>query len=477
MLANLQTTRKKTPNEFPACATLASFAVLVAAGAFWCSQSPARAQTNVGLTTIYTFSPRVASTNADGVFPRSGLLRGVDGDFYGTTYNGGAFGWGTVFRITSRGDFTTLAHFTGSNGYSTSAPLMQARDGVLYGTTEGGGAKYYGTVFRVTTNGALTSLHSFTGPDGSYPVSALAEREDGVLYGTTRTGGAYNCGTVFKITTSGLFTTLLSFNGTNGAYPSGGLLLLSDDNGNFLGTTERGGIKGAGTIYKLSPSGAIIDSFSFSYTDGFVPKCTLVYGEDGNFYGTTKYGGEGNGTNGYGSVFRFTLAGQLSTIAFFDNQNGSTPDMGLLKTRDGSLYGVSFSTVYKVTSGGALAPLVLFYAVNYQHPYGLFPHGNLAEGLDGSLYGVTEQGGTNTGQGLVYRLDLRPAFRPPAMSNGSFTVTWSAIPGQRYQLQYASALTNWADFGPPMTATGTPLTMSDLIISDPLGFYRVRLLP
>jgi hypothetical protein len=244
-----------------------------------------------------------------------------------------------------------------------------------------------------------------------------------------------------------------------------------------MGTTERGGTNGAGTIYKLSPSGPIINSFSFGYTNGSVPKCTLVCGNDGNFYGTTKYGGPGNGTNGYGSVFEFTQAGQLITIAFFDNLNGSNPDVGLLKTRDGSLYGVSSSTVYKVTTGGALAPLALFYPVNYQYPYGLFPRGNLAEGLEGNLYGATDQGGTNTSQGLVYRLDLRPKFRPPAMSLGSFTLTWGAIPGQTYQLQYASALTNWADFGPPMTATGSPLTTSGLTTADPLGFYRVRLLP
>lgn len=477
MILKWHSTTNQIQGEFSAWATPVSFAVLVLAGAFWCSQSSARAQTNAGLTTIYTFSPRISSTNADGVFPRNGLLKGADGNFYGTTYNGGAFGWGTVFRITSGADFTTLAHFAGTNGYSTSAPLMQARDGVLYGTTEGGGANYFGTVFRVTTNGTFTSLYSFTGRDGSYPVSALAERADGGLYGTTRTGGAYNYGTVFKITTNGLFTTLLSFNGTNGAYPSGGLLLLSDDNGNFLGTTERGGTNGAGTIYKLGPSGAIIFSFSFGYTNGSVPKCTLVCDNDGNFYGTTKFGGPGNGTNGYGSVFRFTLAGQLSTIAFFDNQNGSTPDMGLIKTRDGNLYGVSSSSVYKLTSGGTVAHLAVFYPVNFQYPYGLFPRGNLAEGLDGSLYGVTEQGGPNTSQGLIYRLDFRPSFRAPAMGDGLLTVTWSAIPGQIYQLQYASSLTNWVDLGPPTTATGAPLTMSGLTISDPLGFYRVRLLP
>jgi uncharacterized repeat protein (TIGR03803 family) len=316
-----------------------------------------------------------------------------------------------VFRITAKGVFTTLAHFHGTDGYSSSAPLIQARDGVLYGTAEGGGAKYYGTVFRVTTNGDFTLLYSFTGPDGSYPVSALVESPDGYLYGTTRTGGAYNYGTVFKITTNGVLTTLLSFNNTNGAYPSGGLLPLNDDNGNFLGTTERGGTKGAGTIYKIAPNGTLISSFSFGYTNGSVPKCTLVHGDDGHFYGTTKYGGPGNGTNGYGSVFRFTLAGELTTLALFDNQNGSTPDSGLLKTKDGSLYGVALFSTYRIMSTGAIAPIALFYSVNYQYPFGLFARGNLAEGPDARLYGVTEQGGTNTSQGTIYSFELRPTFQ------------------------------------------------------------------
>lgn len=453
-----------------------SLAALLLAGALG-SHSPALAQTNVGLTTIYTFSPRVSSTNADGVFPRSGLLLGADGHFYGTTYNGGALGWGTVFRITAKGDFTTLAHFHGTDGYSSSAPLVQARDGVLYGTAEGGGAKYYGTVFRVTTNGDFTGLYSFSGPDGSYPVSALVESPDGYLYGTTRTGGAYNYGTVFKITTNGALTTLLSFNNTNGAYPSGGLLPLNDDNGNFLGTTERGGIKGAGTIYKLAPNGTLISSFSFGYTNGSVPKCTLVHGDDGNFYGTTKYGGPGNGTNGYGSVFRFTLAGELTTLALFDNQNGSTPDSGLLKTKDGSLYGVTLFSTYRLMSAGAIAPIALFYGVNYQYPFGLFARGNLAEGPDGRLYGVTEQGGTNTSQGTIYCFDLRPTFRSAAVSSVSSTLIWSGIPGQRYQLQYATAATNWVNLGEAVTATGTPLTNSSPTTSDPRRLYRVALLP
>src|SRR5262249_381035 len=114
--------------------------------------SPACGQTNAALTTIYTFSARVSSTNQDGAFPRAALVLGTDNAFYGTAFQGGAFGAGTAFRITPAGTFSTLAHFNGTNGRSPSAPLIQGTDGAFYGTTQSGGASNYGTIFRLTTN-------------------------------------------------------------------------------------------------------------------------------------------------------------------------------------------------------------------------------------------------------------------------------------------------------------------------------------
>ena len=438
----------------------------------------AHAQTNAALTTIYTFSSTVSSTNADGTFPSSALLLGADGAFYGSAFQGGAFGYGTLFRITPAGSFTALVQFNGANGRGPSAPLIQGRDGNLYGTTQNGGTNNVGTVFRVTTNGAITSLYSFTGGlDGAYPVG-LAQNGDGLLYGTTQGGGATNAGTAYKITTNGVFTSLVSFNNTNGSSPRAPLLPVVDDNGNFFGTTHSGGTKGAGTIFKLSPQGSLIFSFPFSYNNGFQPDATLLLARDGNYYGTTRAGGPGNGTNGYGSVFKMTLAGAITSVAFFDNNNGSAPECTLIQAKDGNFYGTTlFGSVFKMTTNGIITPLVSFVISNNIYPWGLFPKGGLVEGPDGNLYGVTQQGGTGPSQGTIYRINIRPTFISSGRTNGNYGLTWKAIPGQNYRLQYSTNSTTWVNLGGLITATNATMTASDAAPPDPTRFYRLVLMP
>src|SRR5215469_6019480 len=107
--------------------------------------------------------------------------------------------------------FKTLANFDSTDGANPDGALVQATDGNLYGTTAYGGAYGYGTVFKITVGGVLTPLHSFGGTDGAFPSAALVLATDGNLYGTTYYGGAYDDGTVFKITPSGVLTILHSF--------------------------------------------------------------------------------------------------------------------------------------------------------------------------------------------------------------------------------------------------------------------------
>jgi len=177
--------------------------------------------------------------------PRASLVQGPDGNFYGTTQDGGSGGSGTVFKVTNNGVLTTLVSFTGSNGANPSAALALGRDGALYGTTET-------TVFKVTTDGVLTTLVWFNGTNGAIALGGLVLGSDGCFYGTTSTGGigygAYGGGngTVFKVTTNGVLTTLASFNGTNGMSPLAGLTLGRD--GNFYGTTFYGG---TGYVYRF----------------------------------------------------------------------------------------------------------------------------------------------------------------------------------------------------------------------------------
>jgi uncharacterized repeat protein (TIGR03803 family) len=146
----------------------------------------------------------------------------ADGNFYGTGSDGGADGWGTVFRITPDGALTLLHTFTGypTEGALPYAGLLQATSGDFYGTTYAGGANgpdgIGGTVFKITPPGVLTTIYSFCAQpncaDGSYPIAGLIENGDGNLYGATNAGGAsLSAGTIFRITLQGSLTTMYDF--------------------------------------------------------------------------------------------------------------------------------------------------------------------------------------------------------------------------------------------------------------------------
>jgi uncharacterized repeat protein (TIGR03803 family) len=175
---------------------------------------------------------------------------GPDGNFYGTTYQGGANGDGTVFKITREGTVETLHSFDATDGAFPYAGLVLGADGSSYGTTIAGGAnEAYGTVFKLNRDGTLETLHSFDGTDGEYPLGGLVPGPDGSFYGTTAQGGGNGYGTVFKITREGRFETLHNFENTDGAYPYAGLLRGAD--GTFYGTTFRGGANGFGAVYSV----------------------------------------------------------------------------------------------------------------------------------------------------------------------------------------------------------------------------------
>lgn len=329
-------------------------------------------------TVLHSFT----NNGLDGMQPTGGLIMGPNGNLYGTTEYGGTTYYfsGTVFEISPSGTETVLYSFCSqigcTDGASPYGELLMDTKGNLYGTTLAGGAYGHGTVFKLSPSGTVTVLYSFcsqTGcPDGSYPNGGLIMDPNGNLYGTTYEGGlssscfgGYGCGIVFKLSPDGAYSILHTFanNGTDGANPEAGLIM--DKKGNLYGTTEAGGAYGyecgslgCGTVFKLSPDGTetILHSFG-NGTDGFSPISGLVMDAKGNLYGATTVGGASGG----GIIFELSRSGTETVLHSFCSQqactDGEDPYLGrLIMDANGNLYGTTFrggaygdGTVFRVT--------------------------------------------------------------------------------------------------------------------------------
>lgn len=298
-----------------------------------------------GLTTIYSFTDGL-----DGANPYGTLVQGTNGNFYGTASQGGSNYDGTTFRMSSAGTVTPLYSFEdGDDGADPLAGLVQGLDGNFYGTAYQGGAGSYGSIFKMTTNGSVTGLYGFTGGnDGGYPYAEVIQGRDGNFYGTTLEFGSIDYGTVFRLTTNGTLATLASFGYTNGGFPQAGVIQGAD--GNLYGTTSEGGANGDGTIFRVTTNGTLTTLFSFASTNGSDPTAALVQGTDGNFYGTTSSGGPG----GQGTAFRITTNGTLTTLLWFDGLNGADPEAALVQASDGNFYGTTAQggTGFNPSAGG-----------------------------------------------------------------------------------------------------------------------------
>ena len=235
-----------------------------------------------------------------------GLVMDSSGNLYGVTNAGGTSNNGMVFKISAAGTESVVYSFMGgtTDGSDPEAGLIMDSAGNLYGTTFGAGAAGAGTVFKITSGGTETILHSFAGgtTDGLEPRASVVMDSAGNLYGTTLAGGMKGDGTVFKLSPTGTETILHSFTGgtSDGSGPLAGLII--DNAGNLYGTTPSGGTKGDGTVFKVSPTGTetVLYSFAGGPTDGANPVGNLVMDSAGNLYGTTTYGG----ANGGGTVFK-----------------------------------------------------------------------------------------------------------------------------------------------------------------------------
>ena len=387
-------------------------------------------------TTLHSFD------GTDGEQPETALVQTTNGNLYGTTSAGGAHSVGTLFKISPSGTFKKLHDFCAHtnpagdclDGATPQAPLFQAANGNLYGTTTYGGNNDFcplqcGMIFKISLSGTLTVIYDFCPEgggasdvckDGENPFSALIQA-GGYFYGTTNLGGkntchpSDGCGTVFQITTNGAtLTTLHTFCSGNackdGSAPAAGLLLAA--NGDFYGTTFLNGAYGAGTVFKLTPSGTLTTIHSFceqsGCADGSSPNAALIQAGDGNIYGTTPSGG----ANGAGTIFEIA-SGTLTTLYSFCSasgcMDGSSPS-GLIQGSDGNFYGTTIGngangkgTIFKITPGGTLTTLYSFCAQNG------CPDGESANALtqdtNGTFYGTAYAGGANK-LGTVFSLSV-----------------------------------------------------------------------
>jgi uncharacterized repeat protein (TIGR03803 family) len=369
-------------------------------------------------------------TGADGLTPVAGLIRDAGGNLYGTTRNGGASGNGVVFKLSPTGTETVLHNFAGypTDGEIPLAELVRDVAGNLYGTTDSGGASGFGVVFKLSPNGTETVLHNFAGypTDGASP-GGLVQDAAGNLYGTTREGGTGckpgGCGTVFELircssAPSGYdFKVLHNFNGRDGGGPSRSLV--RDAAGDLYGTASDGGTGSFGTVFKLSPTGALTVLHNFTGgADGQYPAAGLVRDGAGNLYGTTP----GGGTSGYGVVFKLSPAGTETVLySFTGGADGWGPGAGLLRDAAGNLYGTTVyggggnsnvcstggcGVVFKVSPTGTKTALYSFTG----GVDGGNPQAGLIQDVVGNLYGTVPIGGATStcdpprGCGVVFRL-------------------------------------------------------------------------
>jgi uncharacterized repeat protein (TIGR03803 family) len=437
-------------------------------------------------TVLYNFC---SQTNCiDGANPYAGVIEDAAGNLFGTVYNGGANGYGAVFKLTPSGNgyvesvlYNFCSQSQGSalctDGANPASGLIEDAAGDLYGTTNLGGsgvtlvdgAYAYGTVFMLAPSGSGYKhivLYDFCSQpnctDGAAPNATLIEDASGNLYGTTVLGGTGThapsciglaCGIVFKISPNGsgyTETVLYSFcsqggvNCTDGEYPYGAGLI-RDASGNLYGTTSSGGVNscdnpGCGTVFKLAPNsdGSFAESVlhSFDYTDGASPDAGLIEDASGNLYGTTSNGGAGLSSEcegcSSGTVFELS-----------PNSNGYTQ-----------------TVLYSFCSQGGT-----------QCTDGAIPVAGVVQDASGNLYGTTEFGGANgIDWGTVFKLSPPlPGFTlsasPTTMmiavgQSGTVTFTVTPTGGFTGAISLSCAISPTASNDPATCSVPASLTIS-----------------
>jgi uncharacterized repeat protein (TIGR03803 family) len=331
--------------------------------------------------------------------------------------------------------FHSMSGEAGEDGQAPNGELISDTNGNQYGTNYLLGAttfrcecKIGGTVYKLLPKGLPTTLHTFSGPDGEAPSTGLTLGKDGFLYGMTAGGGDYGGGVIYKVDRPGTtFAVVHSFNGpaNDGAMPWHGRLVLATD-GNFYGTTSKGGAHGGGTVFRMTPAGVVtvLHHFAGGAADGAQPRGGLMQASDGNLYGTTLCGGAFDAASGCsGTVYRITPKGAFTLLHSFDanplSKTGALPQATVTEA-GGALVGATtgggragFGTVFRMALDGSGFATVHDFAGGVMgatpNGDGAAPVGRLLLAADGHVYGTTSLGGSNAGiypkgDGTIFRV-------------------------------------------------------------------------
>ncbi|MBK7998227.1 MAG: hypothetical protein IPK15_05715 [Verrucomicrobia bacterium] len=375
-------------------------------------------------------------TNSEGRGPISALIEGRDGFLYGTTSgeetNGNTLITGTLFKLAKDGtQFTNLHAFTSAvnrinmDGIRPVGAPLEGQDGFLYGFTGASGTNGFGTLYKIAADGsAFEVIYQLNRTNGGFAGASPIQGSDGLLYCVASGSPQRTNGTVFRVSTNGTdLLVLRNFNGGDGSVPAAKLLEASD--GRIYGTTTNGGLASRGTIFRVEKDGShftILRSFRGGTRDGANPFSSLIEGEDGELYGTTRNGG-------------FRDRGMIFRIG-----------------KDGLRYAALHHFFDSDPIGGRSASA-------------------LWQSADGAFYGTTPIGG-DLGQGLIFRVTKRFPYLETALSPYGFTFSFNGVTNQPYQLQRSTNLTEWTTLE-TITLSEPYFLFEDTNAPSGAAFYRM----
>jgi uncharacterized repeat protein (TIGR03803 family) len=375
--------------------------------------TPAGGVNNLGV--IYQYNPgnnnylkKFDFGGANGEVPIGSLMQATDGILYGMTSSGGTNGAGVIFQFDpANSTFTKKIDFDGTNGGQPEGSLMQASDGMLYGMTTGGGVNGYGVIFQYNpiTNTYINKFEFDGATNGQTPYEgALIQASDGMLFGMTSQGGTYNDGVIFQFDpTSNNYSKKFDFDGVKGGYPHGSLTQASD--GMLYGMTSYGGANSVyGVIFQYDPGNSTYTKkIDFDGANGSTTYGSLIQASDGKLYGMTTNGGP----TGWGVIFQFDPSTSTYTKSYDFNTTEGLPQGSLMQASDGKFYAMARGGSYNLgvlfqfdpTSSTYTKKLDFGAAIN-----GNNPQGSLTLASDGKLYGMTHDGGANN-LGILLQID------------------------------------------------------------------------